>query len=129
MTTGLASDATLVPLLREEMVAWETLEERYGPLLKLVEVLLGVVPNCDRYLEIWPPAFRTYNVMVPNFLNLPVPIFGVGGPPPEIVGLAMYVASRTAECPYCSAHSCSFAMRRGASAEKVAAALVPDRTS
>ena len=74
----MAGDATLVPLLREEMVAWETLEERYGALLKLVEVLLGVVPNCDRYLEIWPPAFRTYNVMVPNFLNLPAPIFGRG---------------------------------------------------
>ena len=54
-------DATLVPLLREEMVAWETLEERYGGLLELVEVLLGVVPNCDRYLEIWPPAFRSYD--------------------------------------------------------------------
>jgi hypothetical protein len=118
------ADQTLVPLLRDEMVAWETLEERYGALLKLVEVLLGVVPNCDRYLEIWPPAFRTYNVMVPNFLNLPVPIFGVGGAPGELVGLGMYVSSRVAECPYCTAHSCSFALRRGASADKVAQALI-----
>ena len=113
-----------MPLLREEMVAWETLEERYGALLKLVEVLLGVVPNCDRYLEIWPPAFRSYNVMVPNFLNLPAPIFGLGGAPGEIVGLGMYVSSRVAECPYCTAHACSFALRRGASAEKVAQALM-----
>ena len=75
--TKAVGDQMLVPLLREEMVAWETLEERYGALLKLVEVLLGVVPDCDRYLEIWPPAFRSYNVMVPNFLNLPAPIFGV----------------------------------------------------
>ena len=80
-------------------------------------------------LEIWPPAFRTYNIMVPNLLNLPVPVFGVGGPPPGVVGLAMYAASRVAGCAYCSAHSCSFAMRRGASPAKVAAALVPDRTS
>ena len=36
----------------------------------------------------------------------------------------MYVASRTAECPYCSAHTCSFALRRGASPDKVAQALV-----
>jgi alkylhydroperoxidase family enzyme len=122
--TGAAADQTLVPLLREEMVAWETLEERYGALLKLVEVLLGVIPNCDRYLEIWPPAFRTYNVMVPNFLNLPAPIFGVGGAPGEIVGLGMYVSSRVAECSYCTAHSCSFALRRGASADKVAQALI-----
>jgi hypothetical protein len=122
--TGALGDQTLVPLLRDEMVAWETLEERYGALLKLVEVLLGVVPNCDRYLEIWPPAFRTYNVMVPNFLNLPAPIFGVGGAPGEMVGLGMYVSSRVAECAYCTAHSCSFALRRGASADTVAQALI-----
>ena len=79
--TQAVSDQTLVPLLRDEMVASETLEERYGALLMLVEVLLGVVPNCDRYLEIWPPAFRAYNVMVPNFFNLPAPGFGVGGAP------------------------------------------------
>lgn len=115
----------LTPLLRDAIVSWEELEERYGPLLKLVDTVLGIVPNCDRYLEIWPPAFRTYNIMVPNFLNLPVPVFGIGGPPASVVGLAMYVASRTAECPYCSAHSCSFAMRRGAAPDKVAAALVP----
>ena len=122
--TGTVGDQTLVALLRGEMVAWETLEERYGALLKLVEVLLGVVPNCDRYLEIWPPAFRTYNVMVPNLLNLPAPIFGVGGAPGEIVGLGMYVSSRVAECSYCTAHSCSFALRRGASADTVAQALI-----
>jgi alkylhydroperoxidase family enzyme len=121
--------ASLAPLLHGARVSWDDLDDRYGALLRLVDTVLGVVPNCDPYLEIWPPAFRTYNILVPNFLNLPIPIFGIGGPPPDVVGLAMYVASRTAECPYCSAHSCSFAMRRGASAEKVAAALVPDRTS
>jgi alkylhydroperoxidase family enzyme len=98
-------------------------------LLRLVDTVLGVMPNCDPYLEIWPPAFRTYNIVVPNFLNLPVPILKLGGPPPEAIGLAMYVASRTAECPYCSAHSCSFAMRRGATPVKVAAALLPSRDS
>ena len=121
--------STLASLLHDSMVDWDVLDKRYRPLLRLVDALLGVVPNCDRYLEIWPPAFRTYNVMVPNLLNLPVPVFGVGGPPPAVIGLAMYVASRTAECPYCSAHSCSFAMRRGATAESVASALVPDRGS
>src|ERR1700757_5040126 len=123
------SEPTLVPLLREQMVPWSTLEHRYGPVLKLVDMLLGVVPNCDRYLEIWPPGFRTYNIMVPNFLNLPVPIFGVGGAPGDIVGLAMYISSRVAECPYCTAHSCSFALRRGASPEKMAHALVADDVS
>ncbi len=121
--------ASLTPLLHDSMVPWNVLEDRYGSLLRLVDALLGVVPNCDRYLEIWPPAFQTYNLLVPNLLNLPVPILGLGGPPAGVVGLAMYVSSRMAGCPYCSAHSCSFALRRGASPEKVAAALVPDRTS
>lgn len=117
----------LTALLHDSRVGWEVLEERYHSLLQLVDTLLGVVPNCDRYLEIWPPAFRAYNIMVPNLLNLPVPVLGVGGPPPAVVGLAMYVASRTAECPYCSAHSCSFAMRRGADPAQIAGALMPDR--
>ena len=119
-----AVDDTLVPLLKDHMVPWETLHERYGPLLELVSALIGVVPNCDQYLEIWEPAFRTYNIMVPNFFNLPFSIFGWGGAPADVVGVGMYVASRVAECPYCSAHTCSFALRRGASAEKVAQALV-----
>jgi alkylhydroperoxidase family enzyme len=130
MTEGPVSrEPALATLLRDARVGWGTLDERYHPLLRLVETLLGVVPNCDRYLEIWPPAFRTYNVMAPNLLNLPVPVVGLGGPPPAVVGLAMYVASRTAGCPYCSAHSCSFALRRGASPASVAAALLPGHGS
>jgi alkylhydroperoxidase family enzyme len=121
--------ASLTPLLRDSMVEWDVLHRRYHGLLRLVDTLIGVVPNCDRYLEIWPPAFRTYNIMVPNLLNLPIPVFGVGGPPAGVVGLAMYVSSRTAGCAYCSAHTCSFALRRGAAPDKVAAALLPDQGS
>jgi hypothetical protein len=73
----------------------------------------------------WDVLQQRYNIMVPNLLNLPIPVFGVGGPPAAAVGRAMYVSSRTAGCPYCSAHSCSFALRRGATPEKVAAALLP----
>lgn len=100
----------------------ETLRARYGSLLELVRSLIGVVPNCDSYLEIWPPAFRSYNVMVPNLLNLPALIWGIGAPRATI-GLALYTASRVAGCPYCSAHTCSFALRRGASPAEVAAVL------
>src|SRR5580692_7614776 len=114
--------ANLVDLLREDAVPMAALYERYGPLLDLVRELIGVVPNCDPYLEIWPTAFRSYNVMVPNLLNLPV---GVWAPDPA-VGLALYVASRTAGCAYCSAHTCSFALRRGATADTVAHAVDAD---
>jgi Carboxymuconolactone decarboxylase family len=112
----------LVELLEREAVPFETLHSRYGSLLELVRKLLGVVPNCDPYLEIWPPAFRTYNVMVPNLLNLPLMVWGFGAPR-STVGMAMYVSSRTAGCMYCSAHSCTFALRRGATVDEVAAAL------
>lgn len=112
----------LVDLLRKDAVPFDTLHARYGSLLELVRTLIGVVPNCDPYLEIWPPAFRTYNVMVPNLLNLPPLIWGLGAPRATL-GLAMYVASRVAACPYCSAHTCSFALRRGATVEQVMASL------
>lgn len=115
----------LVELLEREAVPFETLHARYGPLLELVRKLLGVVPNCDPYLEIWPPAFRTYNVMVPNLLNLPLLVWGLGAPR-STVGLSMYVSSRAAGCMYCSAHSCTFALRRGATVDEVATALDGD---
>ena len=112
----------LVGLLEQEAVPFETLHTRYGSLLELVRKLLGVVPNCDPYLEIWPPAFRTYNVMVPNLLNLPFMVWGLGASR-STLGLAMYVSSRAAGCMYCSAHSCTFALRRGATVDEVASAL------
>jgi alkylhydroperoxidase family enzyme len=112
----------LTELLESDAVPIETLTVRYGALLELVRRLIGVVPNCDPYLEIWPPAFRTYNVMVPNLLNLPLMVWGLGAPRGS-VGLAMYVSSRTAGCMYCSAHTCSFALRRGATVDEVASAL------
>lgn len=113
----------LSSLLADDAVPMSVLHERYGSQLELVRTLIGVVPNCDHYLEIWPPAFRTYNLMVPNLLNLPAALFGRGRAPADLVGLGMYVASRTAECPYCSAHTCSFALRRGAAVSAVGSAL------
>ena len=83
--------ATVWPLLTPALVPMPQLEAKYGPVLGLVKVLLGVVPNCDAALEIWPPAFVAYNVMVPNLLNLPFLLWGVGAAAPaSIVGLALY---------------------------------------
>ena len=91
-------------------------------MLELARELLGVVPNCHPLLEIWPVGLRTYNLLVPNALNLPFSLWGMGAPKAQ-VGLAMYAASRAAGCAYCSAHACSLALRRGANSE----ALVGDR--
>lgn len=105
---------TLAESLADDRVSFDELHRRYHPVLQMVETLIGVVPNCDPYLEIWEPGFRTYNLVVPNLLNLPASLAGVGAPK-DLVGLGMYASSRAAGCAYCSAHTCSFALRRGSS--------------
>jgi hypothetical protein len=110
--------STLAQAIGDERVEFDELEDRYRPMLALVKTLIGVVPNCDPYLEIWQPGFRTYNLLVPNFLNLPASLIGIGAPK-DVVGLAMYTSSRAASCAYCSAHTCSFALRRGSRTEAV----------
>jgi alkylhydroperoxidase family enzyme len=117
-----AKPAVLVSLLEKDAIPMARLRERYGGLLSLVDTLIGVVPNADPYLEIWPPAFRAYNVMVPNFLNLPPLLWGFATPS-STIGLAIYAASLSAGCPYCVAHTCTFALRRGATAEEVLSTL------
>ncbi len=106
--------ATLAEILEPSSIDFDRLHVTYGPMLHIVEELIGVVPDCDPYLEIWSPGFRTYNLLVPNFLNLPASIVG-RTELKALMGLAMYTSSRAAGCAYCSAHCCSFAMRRGAS--------------
>ncbi|HEX5002362.1 MAG TPA: hypothetical protein VFW78_07680 [Bacteroidia bacterium] len=109
---------TLASGLKHASVNFETLHKNYHPMLALVKELIGVVPACDPILEIWPTGFRTYNILVPNMFNLPNTIFGKKSFKASM-GLAMYTSSRAAECPYCSAHTCSFALRRGASIEAI----------
>lgn len=119
---------TLAQEIQDSAVSFDALEREYRPMLKLVEQLIGVVPNCDPYLEIWPTGFRTYNLLVANLLNVPASVVG-GGAPKELVGLAMYTASRAAECMYCSAHTCSFALRRGVTPEALVGHYSPEEAA
>ncbi|MCZ7684164.1 MAG: hypothetical protein M5U28_37470 [Sandaracinaceae bacterium] len=120
--------ATFAEALAPHAIDMATLHARHAPLLELVRRLIGVVPNCDPYLEIWPTAFRTYNVMVPNLLNLPLLLVGASVDK-AMLGMAMYASSRAASCAYCSAHTCAFALRRGAAADKVARIATEDRSA
>jgi alkylhydroperoxidase family enzyme len=115
---------TLAQLLRPAAVDFSQLHDEYGPLLRLVRMLIGVVPNCDRVLAIWPAGFRTYNLLVPNLLNLPFSVWGFG-PPVVTLGLSLCAASRMAQCAYCTAHTCAFTLRRGSTPEKIAGQLTP----
>ena len=109
---------TLAESLKPASVDWNTLHSDYNPLLNLVRELIGIIPNCDPILEIWQPGFRTYNLLVPNMFNLPKTIFGSKSFKASM-GLAMYASSKAA-CAYCTAHACSFALRRGARTEAIA---------
>ncbi|MEM1395081.1 MAG: hypothetical protein AAGG00_17675 [Cyanobacteria bacterium P01_H01_bin.150] len=107
---------TLANQLLPWSVDFSRLHQKYSPLLNLVKLLIGVIPNCDPILEIWPVGFRTYNLLVPNLFNLPISLIDRKSNK-ALLGLAMYSASQTAQCAYCTAHSCSFALRRGLSAD------------
>ena len=67
-------------------------------------------------MEIFPPAFTTYNILVPNLLNIPFFLWGVAAPP-NLISLASYYSARSSQCAYCSLHTCSFALRRGVDRE------------
>src|SRR4051812_8521260 len=115
---------TLAAGLQSASVDFETLHKHYNPVLSLVKELIGIIPNCDPILEIWPPGFRSYNLLVPNLFNLPNLLFGNKSFKAS-VGLAMYTASKTAACAYCTAHACSFALRRGASSDAIKGVRTP----
>jgi len=115
---------TLAAGLKPASVDFETLHKNYNPLLVLVKELIGVIPNCDPILEIWPPGFRTYNLLVPNLFNLPNTLFGKKSFK-VAMGLAMYASSKAASCAYCTAHTCSFALRRGISSQALSGIRTP----
>lgn len=77
---------------------------RYRPVMFIVRRLLGVVPHSNRTLEIWPPAFITYNLMVPAFFDVPRCDIGFGISP-ALRSLVAHVASRSHGCGYCAAHT------------------------
>ncbi|MCP3987570.1 MAG: hypothetical protein GY724_00725, partial [Actinomycetia bacterium] len=43
--------STLAEALTEDRIEFDELHDRYQPVLAMVKILIGVVPNCDPYLE------------------------------------------------------------------------------
>ena len=109
----------------------ETIIADYPAFTSIVKTLIGVVPVCDEYLEIWPRAFKTYNLIVPNLMNVPFSQLHVGpgwARGSALQGVGMYAVSKSAECPYCTAHTCSYALRRGADPEALIEGMKRDST-
>jgi len=109
-------DDTLAKLLQEERVPYDTILKNYPDFSGVATNLIGLVPICDTYLDIWPKAFKSYNLIVPNLMNVPFAQMRVGagyGRGSALQGLGMYMISKSAACPYCTAHTCSYAIRRG----------------
>lgn len=112
-------DESLFPLLQSHMVSIEEICKRgYAAVLSVVQMMIGVRPTGAMVMAIWSPAFDCYNLIVPNLLNMPESIFGFGPPgaaplPKDLSGLAIHAASRANDCSYCTAHTCTYALRRG----------------
>ena len=115
---------TLYDTLLPVAVNPKELEKKYKPVLGLVNELLGFLPNADPVLEIWPTAFRTYNLLIPNLMNLPQSLMG-NKELKKMISLAMFFSSRSADCRYCTAHACTFVLRRGGSADLIKSKLSP----
>lgn len=75
---------------------------------------LGVAPGALSLLEIFPPALQTFNTVVTNLLIQPRFLLPNAGPS-KYTALAMYFASKAAQCTYSTLHTCQLAIRRGAS--------------
>lgn len=103
---------SIYDILQPHGVCIDDLDSKYHAILMLVRSLIGVTPNGFSVLEIFPPAFTSYNLIIPNFLNVPFLLWGVAAPV-DLVSLAIYYSARSAQCAYCSLHTCSFAVRRG----------------
>lgn len=74
---------------------------------------LGVAPGALSLLEIFPPALQTFNTVVTNLLVQPRLLLPNAGPS-KYTALAMYFASKAAQCTYSTLHTCHLALRRGA---------------
>lgn len=111
-------NTTLASILKKDAIPFEQVKEEYKPVLGLVKSLIGVSPNSNVLLAIWPATLRTYNLLTPNLLNLPQLLLG-NQSFKTMIGLAVYTSSRASGCPYCTVHTCAFAVRNGVNKEAI----------
>lgn len=103
MPDALMTKGTLEYVLRPHAIDRQEVLRRNPAVVPMVARILGVVPRVFGYMEIWPPAFKTYALVVPAFFDLPFCDAG-RGIGAQMRSLVAYSASRGHGCAYCSAH-------------------------
>ncbi|MDP6345937.1 MAG: carboxymuconolactone decarboxylase family protein [Alphaproteobacteria bacterium] len=99
------------PKTREELAELEDVFER-------AEAALGFVPTSFFMMGRKPSILRAFSRLSREVLGVP------GSVPPALKWLVAHVASRSAGCRYCTAHTgTTAALRHGVPPEKVAAAF------
>jgi len=98
-----------MPQAREELAEFE-------PLFDIMEETLGFVPTSLYAMARNPTLLR-------SFAGLAANIMGPGRVELELKRLISFVASSTAGCMYCQAHTAHGSHRAGASADRIRAAL------
>jgi uncharacterized peroxidase-related enzyme len=90
--------------------------EEFEPFFKIVEQVMGFVPNSMMTMGRRPEILR-------GFAALSGAVLGPGQIAPELKQLVAFVSSNASGCRYCQAHTSSSAARAGASTEKIQAAF------
>ncbi len=99
--------ANVAPLSREELPEFE-------PFFKIIESAIGFAPRSHYTLGRRPDILKAFNGLVMS-------VFGPGEVEPTLKQLVAMMASVSAGCRYCQAHTSASAAHFGVSAEKVAA--------
>lgn len=97
------------PMSRESLGEFE-------PMFELIESAMGFVPRSMLTMARKPGLLQA-------FAGLSFSVLGPGKIEPELKSLVSHVASRSAGCIYCQAHTAHTAHRNGASEEKLKAAF------
>lgn len=88
----------------------------FEPMLQAVETAMGFVPNSFYTMAHWPDLLRTFSAFAGTVL-------GPSHVDPQLKQLVAYVASQSAGCRYCQAHTAHTAERRGVANAKIEAAF------
>lgn len=84
-------------LMPARAASWPTLTIQTTPGMlgyRYTPPIAGITPRHVQYLTLWPLAFETMCVLVPNLLDIPFSDFGLGTLKPSLRSLTSYTAAR-----------------------------------